>query len=114
MLLVRRFRGSVKGRVWYAGPLLTLLDVPGRKRLEQRLVRTVERAERAGLGLAEAFCEMDPRGSGEIRLERGRESCCVFTFSLCYFGSSLPVGVKDGQCTTDLHLVRDHSICRLK
>lgn len=46
MLLVRRFRGSAKGRVWYSGPLLKLLDVPGRKQLEQRLVRAVERSER--------------------------------------------------------------------
>lgn len=46
MLLMRRFRGSVKGRVWYTGPLMRLLDVPGRKQLEQRLVRAVERSER--------------------------------------------------------------------
>lgn len=67
MLLVRRFRGSVKGRVWYAGPLLRLLDVPGLKRLGQRLVRAVERAERGGLGLAEAFRELDTHRTGEIR-----------------------------------------------
>ncbi|CAM9603690.1 unnamed protein product [Ectocarpus sp. 12 AP-2014] len=66
MLLVRRFRGSVKGRVWYSGPLLKLLDVPGRKQLEQRLVRAVERSERSGLGLAEAFREMDQNRTGEI------------------------------------------------
>ena len=46
MLLVRRFRGSAKGTVWYSGALLKLLDVPGRKQLEQSLVRAVERAER--------------------------------------------------------------------
>lgn len=46
MLLVRRFRGSVKGRVMYTGPLLRLLDVPGRQQLEQRLVKAVERSER--------------------------------------------------------------------
>eukprot|EP00903_Cladosiphon_okamuranus_P007182 g6974.t1 len=66
MLLVRRFRGSVKGRVWYTGPLLKLLDVPGRKQLEQRLVRAVERSERSGLGLTEAFRAMDEQRTGEI------------------------------------------------
>lgn len=65
--------------MWYAGALLNLLDVPGRKRLEQRLVRAVERAERGGLGLAESFCEMDSRGTGEIRLEND-QSRSLLTF----------------------------------
>lgn len=46
MLLVRRFRGSAKGAVWYSGPLLKLLDIPGHKQLEQILVKAVERSER--------------------------------------------------------------------
>lgn len=62
--------------MWYAGPLLRLLDVPGRKRLETRLVLAVERAERGGVGLAEAFRDMDTSRRGEIRSGGRQASSC--------------------------------------
>lgn len=67
MMLVRRFRSSVRGRVSYTGPLLKLVDVPGRKQLEQRLVKALERAERSGKRLEETFRVMDHSNIGEIR-----------------------------------------------
>lgn len=67
MLLVRRFRSSVKGRIAYTGKLLKLLDVPELRSLEQRLVRAVERAERGGLSLVDAFRSRDTLRTGNIR-----------------------------------------------
>ncbi|CAM9137840.1 unnamed protein product [Choristocarpus tenellus] len=68
MLLVRRFRGSVKGTVWYAGRLLRLLGVPAIRHLEQHLVEAMEKAAaRGAFCLEDAFSRFDKEGTGEIR-----------------------------------------------
>ncbi|CAM9508042.1 unnamed protein product [Chrysoparadoxa australica] len=56
MLLVKRFRGSVKGRVKYRGALLHLLDVPSIRSLEIKLVTALSISD---IDLEQAFKQFE-------------------------------------------------------
>ena len=66
--MVRRFRDSEKGRVKYLGPLLSLLEAPNFKVIEDHLVRVLTNAEKRGTSLERAFACFDADRGGTISL----------------------------------------------